>query len=123
MSDNNSDYTVSSKFAQAQHSQITRLQKKIEELHVENAHLRELLKSAIPLTKIEVQEALSVEESIAENEIKKLKEISDKQVLTMDECKRLVEYVKILQGRKKKDPSLEVTKEFSTEELLKKLNE
>jgi hypothetical protein len=113
--------SVSQKFAEAQHKQILKLQEKIEQLQRENKHLQDLLKAAMPLTKEEVVEALSDEELIAANEIKKLREISEKSVLTTDECKRLVEYAKILQGRRKKDDGSSKLKELSTDDLLKQL--
>lgn len=106
------------KFKEAQFRQILKLQEEISKLQTENFHLKSLLQASVPISKEIVKEALATEELIAEAEINKLKNISDKQLLTLDECRRLTEYVKILQNRRKKESTPEETKTLTDEELL-----
>lgn len=113
---------VLKRYSETQFAQIVKLQEKIKSLQEELSHLKELLKAAVPITRAEVQEALSTEEQIAEREIHKLNDLSQKEILTYEECKKLIEYTKIVQGRRQKEKNDNPSKELSDDELLAKLN-
>lgn len=99
------------------------MQEQLKSLQAENISLRELLKAAVPLSKSDIQEALSTEEEIAEREIEKLNELSKREILTFEESKRLMNYVQLLETRRNKTKDNASTSKLSDEELLKKLNE
>lgn len=111
------------RYAEVQFSQITRLQEQVKRLQEENTQLKELLRTATPMNKAEVQDALSTEEEIAEREIRKLNELSQKEALTFEESKKLLNYIAILQARRMNDKGNNKTNGLSDAELMAKLNE
>lgn len=111
------------KYSAIQFAQITRLQEQIVKLQDENFQLKELLRSAVPISQSQVQDALSTEEEISEREIRKLNDLSQQQMLTFEESKRLLTYVQILQKRREKEIHKTGASSLTDEELFKKLNE
>lgn len=109
------------KYSNTQFNQIMQLQKQLGLLQEENSHLKDLLSKVMPVVQEEAKTALSDEELIAEREIKKLRKVSEESVLTYEECKKLIEYVKILQAKRSKEKNKD-TEKLSTEDLLKSLD-
>jgi hypothetical protein len=103
-----------------QDKMISKLHKEIETLKSENKHLKELIENTVALAKPAI-DAISDEELIASAELRKLKELSQLQVLTYEECKKVVEYSKILQSRKKPEEGNSELKGASAEDLLTEL--
>lgn len=102
-------------FAEASYKSLLQLQKRNQELNNEVEHLKSLVTGAVPIINKNNESELEVssdEEEIAKIELRKLKELSYKQVLTLEEAKRVEIYSKILTSRMSKgetDNSRDVT--------------
>lgn len=119
------DYDTLREFAEAQHTTIGQLSKKIQRLEEERNHLKSLLESSVPLIKTTDENISKVFENDAEYichiEIAKLKEVSKVTELTLEQSRRLDTYFKILtqiEFRSEKKEEKEVEK-LETPELLK----
>ena len=107
-------------FAYAQNLTIVSLSKKIQKLEDERDHLKKLLESSVPLISPIKNENENDSEYICTMEISKLRDISTQRELTLEECRRLETYFKILtqiNNRPKKEEK-EVEK-LSDSEVLK----
>ena len=114
-------------YCQAQYKTIVNQSKKINELESEVEHLKSLLSQTVPIISPETDVSLLItknEESIAQMELKKLRDTSLSRELTMEEARKTEIYSKILQqvnaNKKKKDPG---TKDKGTDELLSIVDE
>lgn len=110
-------------FAEAQQKTLMQVMKKNKELQEEVEHLKKLVAGAVPIIKSESGPDLIVssdEEEIAKIELRKLKERSYTDVLTLEEAKRVEIYTKILNSRMslKKDPLEREVKELDSSQLL-----
>lgn len=112
-------------FAEAQHTTIGQLSKKIQRLEEERNHLKSLLESSIPLIKTTDQSISEVfkndSEYICHMEIAKLKDITRARELTLEESRRFDTYFKILsqiEFKSEKKDEKEVEK-LETKDLLK----
>lgn len=108
------------KYAEAQFSVITNLNKQIEQLKNEKKHLEELLKQS-PLPSVSEKTSDEAEEiTICKVQLKLLNGISKDRELTIEECRKVDIYAKILlqsnDPSKKKKSNID---KLSTEELLK----
>ena len=109
----------------AQKKQITVLNKKINELKVENEELRVKLKQAQATPSIMSgtrmsgnKEGLSDEEQVCKLEIAKLLEVSGDRELTLEESKKLDIYTKILNSKKTEEKKQVEPVNLSDTELL-----
>lgn len=107
------------KFSEAQFKQILELQKINDQLKTENNHLKSLLGSTVDIAQQKAKEIIEDPDEviIAEREIKKLKTLSESQALTLEECKKLTEFVKIIQSKRAKGKAKE-SENLSTDDLL-----
>lgn len=97
--------------------------KKIKILQEENEHLKKLLKQTNPII-VNLDEAGLDEELIARSELRKLRQRSQDQELSMEETKKVEIYSKIMSNLANKPKTIEVTaKNMKTEELFGLLNE
>lgn len=108
------------KYAEAQFSVITNLNKQIEQLKNEKKHLEELLKqSSLPSVSEKTSDEAE-EITICKVQLKLLNGISKDRELTIEECRKVDIYAKILlqsnDSSKKKRSNID---KLSTEELLK----
>lgn len=112
-------------FAEAQHTTISQLSKKIQRLEEERNHLKTLLESSVPIIKSTDHAVTEIFENDAEYichiEIAKLKEVSKVRELTLEETRKLSEYFKIItQIDFKSDKKTEKqVKNLETQDLLK----
>jgi hypothetical protein len=88
-------------FAESQYLTITTLSQRIVKLEEENKHLKKLLETTTDIVKkpqiVDLSPVgLSNEQIIAETQLKLLKETSFERELTYEECKKVVEYAKVL---------------------------
>ena len=85
-------------YIEAQHTTITSLNKKINQYQEEIAHLKVLLESAVPLLPDLSGDVLgsSDEEAICRSQINKLHNASAQRELTLEECRKLEIYSKVL---------------------------
>jgi hypothetical protein len=108
-------------YSKAQTNTIIELSRKLKESQDKVSHLEKLLEGSVPLIKTEstVIDKANDQEYICRTEIHKLKKISEDRELTLEECKRLDIYSKILKdlgsGPKQID---EPAKKMTDEELL-----
>lgn len=114
------DFNQLQEFAQAQQTTIIQLSKKIQKLEDERDHLKKLLQSSVPLIAPIKNENENDSEYICTMEISKLRDISTQRELTLEECRRLETYFKILTqiNNKPKQVEKEVEK-LSDSEVLK----
>lgn len=100
------DLMEANMFAKAQHNTIVSLSKKIQKLEEEKTHLEKLLASSTPLIPSEKTNSLiqsnmggiltDDEESICRMQLRKLRDKSLLDELTLEEAKRVEIYTKIL---------------------------
>ena len=112
-----SDMSELRQFAEAQHNQIIALTQRIHELEEEKSNGSSLVLApeASRLDKIEESD----EEVICRIEIRKLRTSSMQRELTLDECRKLDTYAKILNQSKNLPKTIEVkARKLSTAELL-----
>lgn len=118
------DYSSLMEFAEGQMKLIGDLSKKIVKLEDENKHLTQLLETTTDIVKkpqiIELNSTLlSNEEIISETQLKLLKDTSFQRELTLEECKKVSEYSKILNTVKSKSRTIKgEAKQLSDNELL-----
>lgn len=111
-------------FAVAQQNTIIQLTKKVQLLEEKNTHLEKLLSERVPVIRKEGENGPTVltptEQQICEEQLEKLKEISEVRELTLEETRRVEIFSKILLTFKNRKPDIEVpSKNLSTAELLK----
>lgn len=119
------DFDQLQQFAQAQHTTIVQLSKKIQKIEDERDHLKKLLESSVPILKTDNTPALgnkfltSDEEAICVMQLNKLRDISSERELTLEESRRVEIFSKILTSVRNAPKVIEVkTKQMSNEELL-----
>lgn len=129
MGQNFKDLAELQEFAQAQHKTIVNLSKKINNLEQENAHLKKLLESSAPLIKTDnspvITEGLLTqdEEMICRMQLRKLREKSMTDELTLEESKRVEIFTKLLIQLQNKPQTINVNaKKMSDSELLAALS-
>lgn len=86
-------------FMSAQFEVITSLNKQVDQLKIEKRHLEHLLKDAVPMINVlpsKEEDALSEEQRICKEQLVLLKSFSQGRELTMEECKKVEIYSKIL---------------------------
>lgn len=86
-------------FCEAQFSVITSLNKQISQLKAEKAQLERLLKDAVPTVTVlptKEEQILSEEQIICKDQLMMLKSISKDRELTLEECRKVEIYSKIL---------------------------
>jgi len=114
-------------FAKAQQKTITELTKKNKQLNEEVKHLKKLLDSTVPVINPNksplIELASNDEESIAREQLWRLKDISKERELTLEETKRVEIYSKILMAIKETPKPIEVRKNISDAELIAALNQ
>ena len=119
------DFETLQQFAQAQHTTIVQLSKKIQKIEDERDHLKKLLESSVPILKEPGKEIAgskfltSDEEAICVMQLNKLRDISSERELTLEETRRVEIFSKILNAVRNAPKVIEVkTKQLSNEELL-----
>lgn len=105
-------------FCEKQHRELLNLLAKNKSLEEENEHLKKLVTSNDALI-ITAAQRLSPEEMICLEQIEMLKKTSEANALTLEECRKLDTYVKLIRLIKGKDKSNELLKGFNVEDLLK----
>lgn len=116
-------------FVKAQHNTIVSLTKKIQKLEEEKAHLEKLLSSSTPLVQSERTSSIiqsnsggiltDDEESICRMQLKKLRDKSLTDELTLEEAKRVEIYTKILIAKQNQPKTLVVeSKNLSNDQML-----
>jgi|ERR1035437_41908 hypothetical protein len=93
-------------FMSAQFATITSLNKQLEQIKAEKLQLERLLKEATPvlaILPIKDGDDLSTEQKICKEQLKLLKLDSEVRALTLEECRKVETYSKILQATK--DPN------------------
>lgn len=113
-------------FAIAQQKTLTDLQRKMSLLEEENAHLKILLESKVPLIGEEANNfILSDEETIARLQLKKIKETAIARELSLDEAKRVKIFTDIIHMQKsngKEDKALKEIRQTDDTALLEMLD-
>src|SRR5271166_3088086 len=109
-------------YSNAQTNTIIELSRKLKEAQDEVSHLKKLLEGSVPLIKPEgsiITDKANDQEYICRTEINKLREISRDRELTLEECKKLDIYSKILKDLALTPPKLNegAAKKASNEEL------
>lgn len=113
-----------SAFARAQQKTLIELTKKNKKQDEEIKHLKKLLEGAVPViaSQKSIEFGANDEESIAREQLFRLKQLSSEKELTLEEAKRVEIFTKILTGPKDKMRTIEVkTKEINTKDLLELL--
>lgn len=116
------DYSELQAYSNAQTKTIVELSRKVNEREQEILHLKRLLEGSAPLiresrdlTKFEAND----QEYICRTEINKLRDISRERELTLEECKKLDIYSKILKDLLNAPKTIEVkSRNFTDAELL-----
>lgn len=116
------EYSELKLYSDAQTKTITELSKKLKVKDDEVIHLKKLLESSVPLirekkdlTKFESND----QEYICRTEINKLRDLSMERELTLEECKKLDIYSKILKELANAPKTIEVkSRQLSEIELL-----
>ncbi len=86
-------------FMTAQFEVITSLNKQVDQLKIEKRHLEHLLKDAVPVIAVlptKEESELSEEQRICKEQLTLLKSFSQGRELTMEECRKVEIYSKIL---------------------------
>lgn len=110
-----------SAFAKAQQKTLIELTKKNKNYEEEIKHLKKLVEGAVPLisNKPKVDFSTSDEESIAREQLYRLKELSRERELNLEETKRYEIYSKMLSSLKEKPKDINAkSKDFSEAELI-----
>lgn len=112
-----------SAFARAQQKTLVELTKKNKKYEDEIKHLKKLLEGAVPvISNKPIDFSANDEESIAREQLFRLKQISNEKELTLEEAKRVEIFTKILNSPKDKSRTIEAqSKNIDTSELLKLL--
>lgn len=111
-------------YASAQEQTILNMSKKIKKLEEERDHLKKVADGSVPIIKSTDSKITEIFENdseyICHMEIAKLKEVSTERELTLEECRKLETYYRIVSqiDNKKQKPEKEVEK-VKTEDLLK----
>ena len=107
-------------FCSTQQKLIIELSKQVKFLEEKNSHLEKLIDSSIPIyTSIIITD----EETISREQLKKLKSISDDRELTLEECKKVDVYTKILIAISSRSKTIETSaKHMSESELIQFVN-
>ncbi len=112
-------------YSNAQTNTIIELSRKLKGAQDEVSHLKKLLEGSVPLIKAEgsntgITSNTNDQEYICRTEINKLRDISRDRELTLEECKKLDIYSKILKDLASNPPKLNESeaKKASTAELL-----
>lgn len=116
------EYSELKAYSDAQTKTITDLSRKVNEKDQEIIHLKKLLEGSVPLirekkdlTKFETND----QEYICRTEINKLRDISIERELSLEECKKLDIYSKILKDLLNAPKTIEVkSRNFTDAELL-----
>lgn len=119
------DFDQLQQFAQAQHTTIVQLSKKIQKIEDERDHLKKLLESSVPILKdpnkpVDGNKFLTTdEEAICVMQLNKLRDLSSERELTLEETKRVEIFSKILSNVRNAPKVIELkTKQLSDQELL-----
>lgn len=109
------DFTQLQEYATAQELTIIQLSKKVQKLEDERNHFKKLLESSGTLISTDKKQLINEDDSenICNLEISKLRDNSIQRELTLEECRKLETYVKILtqlESRKKKPTEKEAEK-------------
>jgi len=110
-------------YSNAQTNTIIELSRKLKEAQDEVSHLKKLLEGSVPLIKPEgssgITSSAGDQEYICRTEINKLREISRDRELTLEECKKLDIYSKILKDLASAPPKIndQPAKKATNEEL------
>ncbi len=86
-------------FMTAQFEVITSLNKQVDQLKIEKRHLEHLLKDAVPVIAVlptKEDSDLSTEQKICKEQLLLIKSFSDTRELTVEECRKVEIYSKIL---------------------------
>lgn len=121
------DYAELEAFASAQTKAITELSRKNKKQEEEIIHLKKLLEGSVPLIKDKslspIIQCDNDQEYICRTEINKLRDISMERELTLEECKKLDIYSKIIKDLMNSPKTIEIkSRNMSDEELLAALN-
>lgn len=109
-------------YSNAQTNTIIELSRKLKLAQDEVSHLKKLLEGSVPLIKSEgsiITDKANDQEYICRTEINKLREISRDRELSLEECKKLDIYSKILKDLALTPPKMDqsAAKKASSEEL------
>lgn len=117
------DYSSLQQFAEAQTNIINDLQKKILFLEEKNKSLESIINNSnISLLDV-IPIPITNQELISREQLELLKITSASRELTLEECKKVSEYTKILKDIDSQNKSIPSTaKRLSSQELLKQLN-
>lgn len=125
LSVNFEDSKSNSKVIDAQHKTIIMLSKQIEKLKEENEHLKQLVEDGVQIVNLDPN-GLDPEVIIAETQLQRLKDLSMRQNLTYEECKKVEVYQKILSTsitrKKVKEDNKEDAGSLSTDDLMAALS-
>lgn len=126
MFDQFKDIVEMREYANAQYNTIVTQSKKITQLEEEIRHMKRLLAEATPLLPVSTDSSslhVNDEEFIARTEIKKLRDVSMSRELTLEECRRLEVFFKIITQLSNQPKKLVIdTKKMSAEKLLASLD-
>lgn len=116
------EYSELKLYSDAQSKTIIELSKKLKVKEDETIHLKKLLEGSVPLIR-EKKDLIKFEandqEYICRTEINKLRDISMERELTLEECKKLDIYSKILKELANAPKTIEVkSRQLSEAELL-----
>lgn len=107
-------------FADAQTKTIINLNKKINDLNSEVAHLKAILEKSTPIISSGIIQQSDDEETIARTQLRILKNISMERELTLEETKKVDIYAKLLLAFMGKNKNkISPAKDYTTQELLK----
>lgn len=125
MDQDTKDYNKLQAYSNAQTNTIIELSRKLKGAQDEISHLKKLLEGSVPLIKPEgssnsITSNAGDQEYICRTEINKLRDISRDRELTLEECKKLDIYSKILKDLASNPPKYNESeaKKASTAELL-----
>ncbi len=114
------DISELKKFAEAQNKTILNLSKELKESKDKNKHLEKLLESTTDIIPRDDKKYEKEDEEICIRQLQLLRDLSAERELTLEECKKVDTYSKLIQNLKNfKEEETPKTKSIETSDLLK----
>jgi hypothetical protein len=108
------------KFAEAQNKTILNLSKELKETKEKTKHLEKLLESTVPTIPLENNKFEKEDEQICIRQLILLNDLSNERELTLEECKKVDTYSKLLQNLNSvKKEEVPQARSIETKDLLK----
>lgn len=108
------------KFAEAQNKIILNLSKELKESKDKIDHLEKLLESTTEIIPLDNKKYQKEDEEICIRQLQMLRDLSAERELTLEECKKVDTYSKLIQNLKNfKEEEIPKTKALETSDLLK----